>query len=212
MLPFTPQIRRNMDTILGYVKNIFCLYLLMSVLDNLIANDKYKKYIKMFTGFILLAVIIKPVLSASDGQELVKTLTNIEYDYSISPQVQQSILTAEAEKNQEIINTYLSELVMQMNEITREFDLEIQDYDIRINQDMSDENFGNIEMIQLALMKKTEDAITIEKVKAIELGSESPYSGISEAPEIVSIKNKLANFYNISLSNIYISIEERYGY
>lgn len=197
-----------MDGILGYVKNIFCLYLLISVFDNLIANEKYKKYIRLFTGLILLAVILSPVLSIMDIDGFIKGLAGVENDYAISADVQKSILAAEAEKNQEIINTYLSELAAQVNEITMEFDLEVLDYDIRINQDETDEDFGSIQIMQLVLGEYDDGKIAIQKVEAVNLGEDSLYSDISEEPGIVSIKNKLANFYNIPLSNIYISIGE----
>ena len=45
----------------GYIKNI-CYYVIIStILFNIFPSEKYMKYIKLFSGFILVLIIISPI-------------------------------------------------------------------------------------------------------------------------------------------------------
>lgn len=49
-----------MDTLLGYIKNIGFFLILVSVVCNVLPDDGYKKYCRLFCGFVLVVLVITP--------------------------------------------------------------------------------------------------------------------------------------------------------
>ena len=56
-----------MDNLIMTVKNICAFVLLITVVDNLLSSDVYKKYIRLFTGIVLIIMIIKPLYELPDA-------------------------------------------------------------------------------------------------------------------------------------------------
>lgn len=45
----------------GYIGNIFSIYIVLSMVENLVSSEKYVRYIKLFGGIIMVIAVIKPV-------------------------------------------------------------------------------------------------------------------------------------------------------
>lgn len=56
-----------MDNLIMTVKNICAFVLMITVVDNLLSSDVYKKYIRLFTGIVLIIMIIKPLYELPDA-------------------------------------------------------------------------------------------------------------------------------------------------
>lgn len=50
-----------MDTIFDWVKSIVFYLILLTVVTHLLPGSKYEKYVKLFTGMLLVIIVIKPV-------------------------------------------------------------------------------------------------------------------------------------------------------
>lgn len=51
-----------MEFIYGYIKNICVFTLVITLILNIFPDKKYKKYIKLFAGLLLLALIFSPIV------------------------------------------------------------------------------------------------------------------------------------------------------
>lgn len=71
-----------MDYLLDIIKKIACFYVFASFILNLVNDERYKKYINMFTGLIMIILVMKPVINmfSSDNQFETLLKTN-ESDY-----------------------------------------------------------------------------------------------------------------------------------
>ncbi|MBQ4068696.1 MAG: stage III sporulation protein AF [Lachnospiraceae bacterium] len=45
-----------------YIKEILVFLILTAVINNLLPNNSYKKYVRLFTGLILIIILIAPIL------------------------------------------------------------------------------------------------------------------------------------------------------
>ncbi|MBE5927567.1 MAG: hypothetical protein E7270_11485 [Lachnospiraceae bacterium] len=45
-----------------YIKEILVFLILTAVINNLLPNNSYKKYVRLFTGLILIIILISPIL------------------------------------------------------------------------------------------------------------------------------------------------------
>ena len=50
-----------MDYLIEIVKKIAVFYVLSTFLMNLINDEKYKNYINMFSGIVIIILVIKPI-------------------------------------------------------------------------------------------------------------------------------------------------------
>lgn len=57
----------------NWIKGFLILYLLLTIFQNMAASEKYEKYLKFFSGFLLLLYIVMPFWQLH-GQDLSKTL------------------------------------------------------------------------------------------------------------------------------------------
>lgn len=80
---------------------------------------------------------------------------------------------------------------------------ELVDGSVELNLDEDDEKYGAVELIRLTLKKEQQD------------GGSGAYVDENDAfydYNLVTLKNNLANFYNLPQSNIYINIYNRQDY
>lgn len=191
-----------MEAIAGYVRNIFCLYIIITIVDNLIANEKYARYIKLFSGILMIIVVIRPV-AAFLGMESVGSLMDFQEEYSLSENVYAAILAAEQDRDEAIIEAYLDTVQDQIGIYAGQWGYEVISAEIDLNLDTESEGFGSVVRI------KAELSWDAEKNAAGDFASDT---GVYEGYDIISIKNNLANFYNLPVSNIYINIYDRQDY
>lgn len=73
-----------MDWILSFVKNICIFTLVMTLVLNLFPESNYRKYIKLFAGFLLLILVLQPILKIKNiDLDIEKIVQDINYENSI---------------------------------------------------------------------------------------------------------------------------------
>ena len=186
----------------GYIGNIFSIYIVLSMVENLVSSEKYVRYIKLFGGIIMVIAVIKPVSAFFLGD-------NIEIDagildgYELSDRVYADILNAEKGRNDEIVSMYTASVLERADMYAADGGYELVDGSVELNLDEDDEKYGAVELIRLTLKKEQQD------------GGSGAYVDENDAfydYNLVTLKNNLANFYNLPQSNIYINIYNRQDY
>lgn len=60
-----------MDILNDAIKNISVFIILTTLINNLLTESTYKKYIRFFTGMVLIAIIINPIIRlVSSGESI----------------------------------------------------------------------------------------------------------------------------------------------
>lgn len=52
----------GMESLMEWVRNFLLLYLLLTILVSLAASDRYYKYLRFFSGIIMLLYLLAPVM------------------------------------------------------------------------------------------------------------------------------------------------------
>ncbi len=180
-----------MNGIKGYIGNIFCIYIIMSVLENVISNEKYARYMKLFAGVVMIIVVAGPILGVLNRDSF-SFDGSIFSGYEISDDVYASILNAEKGRNDEIINLYCDSVADRVRDYLDGTDYELASCDVRLDLDEDSESYGKIVLLDITLVKSN----------GIYAGTNADFYDYS----VVTLKNNLVNFYNIPLANIYINI------
>ena len=186
----------------GYIGNIFSIYIVLSMVENLVSSEKYVRYIKLFGGIIMVIAVIKPVSAFFLGDNIGLD-AGIFDGYELSDSVYADILNAEKGRNDEIISMYTASVLERADMYAAAGGYELVDGSVELNLDEDDEQYGAVELIRLTLKKEQQD------------GGSGAYVDENDAfydYNLVTLKNNLANFYNLPQSNIYINIYNRQDY
>ena len=179
-----------MEQLKDYIGNVFCVYVILSIIENIVSNEKYARYLRLFGGIVMVFIVIKPVLGLwGSGND---TIDIGYFDFEISDEVYADILKAEKGRNEELINMYCSSVEEQIQNYLSETGYQFISCDTKINLDEGSDEYGRIIMLDIALKKEDK----------LYMGNDSGFYDY----DVVTLKNYLANFYNIPRANIYNNI------
>lgn len=67
-----------MDAVINWIKEFLIIYFILTILMHLVANDQYKKYLRFFSGIILLTALISPVTKLFGNAGQLESLISYE--------------------------------------------------------------------------------------------------------------------------------------
>jgi hypothetical protein len=163
-------------------------------------GGKYKKYMEMALGTILIIVTIRPIIAVINGGENVltgnKALNILEID---------GYAELELEKGETIQNDILQRSVSETlktrtDEVTAQFGARVTDFEARLEQ-------GNLTGIDMSVEPSAPPSnydrfIYVEPIET--RGARDAEA--TETLDIKNIKNAVSDFYNLPLDNINITV------
>jgi stage III sporulation protein AF len=184
-----------------WIKNIAFYMILITAVMNVIPNNNYKKYINLFTGIIMIILVISPISNLLGMNTRLDTnfikniynqeLNNIKVDtYQISEN-----------SSSKLLGEYKEEISNQIEEIVNKEGYHVMEANVVMNEDRDSEEYGSLEGIQVVLSEEEKQNQKIA-VNKIQIGQKQ-----IENPEEISIKNVIEDFYNVGLDNINVSIQ-----
>ena len=70
-----------MEWVLSFVKNICVFTVVMTLVLNIFPESNYRKYIKLFAGFLLLVLVMQPILKMKNIDfDIEDIVQDIEYE------------------------------------------------------------------------------------------------------------------------------------
>lgn len=161
-----------------YIKNIAVFLIFSTFVEIIMPNGKYKEYIRFILGIILIVIMIKPINNL---------ISSIDKNFDIS------IMKVQSELNK-YTASYESDLYAgkQKELIKKEFQSNIKSQIISIIK-----NYLTVNNIEVLLK---EDSFDIEQINI--------YASENSDENILSAKNSVSDFYNLSIDNIHITIQK----
>lgn len=184
-----------------WIKNIAFYMILITAVMNVIPNHNYKKYINLFTGMVMIILVLAPISSVLELNTRLDTnfiknmynqeLSSMKFDtYDISK-----------ESTSKMFDEYENEIGQQIEKLVNEEGYYMVKADIILNEDEESDHYGNLESIDVQISKEEEQNQKIA-VDKIEISKNQ-----IENPEEISVKNVIDDFYNLGLDNINVSIQ-----
>lgn len=202
-----------------WIRNIALFVIFSALIELLMPENHFRKYIHMILGLILMLILIRPITSIFWGKhntfENLIEINQLEMD-------RQSILKQSsdiASKQEELIfETYKTNLGEQIRKlIEKNTDLIVNNITIIVNEDKKDKEYGVIQAVDMTVAKKEETnskVIGIVPIKPIEINTnkkekQNKKEAVQENEMEKNIKKLLINFYNLSSDNIYITVQKK---
>lgn len=204
-----------MGQFINYINNIAMMLVFVSFTGMILPEEKYKKYINLIIGIIIIIVITGPILELFSKRNLKAEDIMKSMELSINKSMMAKERTFYKEEELILIlDVYKESIYGQLETIVKNEGYEITDWNIEISTE--EESFGEIEDIYMSLSsskdsKKKEKLIKIEKIEikpglSLNNFKSSDFSTAEKEEEIKSIKNYILSFYNLSVDNIHIIV------
>lgn len=69
-----------MSMVYAWVKNVVCFYIFLTVILHLLPRDNYRKYVRFFSGMLLMILVFSPVLSLLGKEDtLLQRISQAEF-------------------------------------------------------------------------------------------------------------------------------------
>ncbi|MCL2564293.1 MAG: stage III sporulation protein AF [Defluviitaleaceae bacterium] len=195
-----------------YVQNIAMVVIFTSFLGFVLPRGKYKDYIKLITGLVVILAVISPVAVFFDHRSLDDFFREAQRQIGMDIATNTNAIAGgtpfEDTMRRAVLDEYRAGLKTQISLKISNLGYELREASIYINE--GNENFGMIEALVLTIAKKeVEEERGLIRVERVNVGTIGVRGLENEAadndPEINAIKNLLSDFYNLSVENIHIS-------
>lgn len=220
-----------MEAVYGWVKNIIYYVIFISVVNNLLADTKYEKYLRFFSGMVLILVTAGPLL---DGFGLERQLTALFEQISFqndAEQLQQELLGMEKRRQQEMVRAYEMAVEEDLMQLAREQGFSCLEARAVLNEDERSPEYGAVESVFFVLKKSWKEGHEAAPVMIkgegeqkirVELSKEDGESGMgqgksaeagaaiweSEIPGTEGLTGKVEQIYEVEASDIEIQWED----
>lgn len=202
-------------SIYSWVKDIIFYLILMTMLMNLLPDNKYRKYVRLFAGMLLIIIVASPIINLFSGNNILET-NYLEKIY----QQEVSSLTAElnrteSSQQQEFLQNYEETLQSRITQLAAEQNLSVLDMKIEIEENQEDDRYLYPKSIEILVSGDNQESkvknIQVSKVdinmemQEQEKGEESEGNLESEKE---NLKNAIVDFYQMDCTNINIVVQE----
>ncbi len=183
-----------MEYIISWIKNIAVFYIIASLINNIIPDNKYRKYIKLFLGIVMIIMLIKPVgeLLNMDGQFELKLMSDNQRQ--MSWELAQELSLADEDRALAITGEYVENISNNIEQYCNELGIEYIASDVEIDTNMESEALGSITYIGVEISTGTQLTDNTDN-PSLELNA-------------LRLKNYISDFYNIEKHNIYVNIKD----
>lgn len=191
-----------MEGIYSWVKDILFFMIFVTVVSHLVPNNKYEKYIRLFTGMILIMIVIKPVSEVFpvDGRidESFFGILENEIDISWNKEAMEEELEGVQEK--QIMEEYERQVTAYIENEAKRLGVLTDNVRAVIVQTEDGIVVESISMeADVVNEEKRIDEITIPDIVIEEKMSQT------EKEEIIMLKTSLAQYYGLEESQVLIS-------
>ena len=188
-----------MEIIFEYIKPVVFFLLLETVVFNLISDMAFKRLIKLFCGIVLILLILAPAEKLMEvTEEPGALLKNAQLEQSVK-QCEDMINYGDKYLMDKYSEEYEKIIEEDIRQITENEGLSLTECNISIEA----EEEVKIKKIVLNIAGKEEKKGAEDRID-IRIYTEETAGKISEEPEIIKIKNKIIDRYQVNEEDILI--------
>lgn len=211
-----------MGALLDYIKNIGYFLILMSLVSNVMPDNSYKKYCRMFCGLILVVLVINPFYEFLNYEGDIKDIFAMTSYESKAMELENQIKMSESNTRDRVIGEYEKLIVNELQGSAREEGLYIMEAQVELTEGediqlsglnliVTEKNISTDE-IENELLEEQEKIgqgtkIKIEDISIGDVKDENVKSYITN-PRALSFVRKAAEYLQIDEGIIHIELYE----
>lgn len=225
-----------MEGLYGWLRNITCYILFISILDNLLPGKKYGKYLKLFAGMVLILLVVQPFTGSLRLEDrIAHYYESFVFRYQ-ADDLKQEILGMEQQRLDQMIAQYEEAVAQDLILMAEDSGLTAVACRAVIERDQEAERFGMVQSIRMQVRQEdaeggggdsaetgaapdvsvapVEADISIASVETVTIGED----GVSRERErerqeeertaVRKLRRKIASYYNLEEAYVEIQVVE----
>ena len=181
----------------------------------MIGKSSYKKYIEMFSGLVMIIIILNPLIKLFGAQDTLDMNLQKNQLYEVTQAESDDIMVAELKQRDAVLKQYKDTIAKQIGTVMKNYDYSATNVEVTIDENVDSETFGQIKNISVCCQKGTEEeseeaSVTQEiAIPEIKIGTKKEIEKeVTDTLETKDAMLEIANMYGIEASQIKIQVEE----
>lgn len=210
-----------MEVINHAVKSIVIYLILITVVMNLLGNSTYKKYVGIFTGMVLIMLVITPIMTFLKADNKLNHYLDYHYWNVENKSLINEMNVAKEKQVTEVLKEYKKNVEEEITSIIMQYDFYPVSISMKMEEDANEKEFGQMRFLEIILSREETDhkeellkeKIEVDPIEKVDLGKTKKQSSVGkrsiEFLETKDLKQELSKLYGIEPENINITIQER---
>lgn len=201
------------------VQNILFFYIILSVVLALIGNSSFKKYIQMFSGLVMIIIILNPLMKLLGAENTLNLQLKKNQLFEVSQAESEDIMVAEMKQGDAVMQQYEETISKQIQSVMENYDFCATDIQVSIDDSLDSDTFGQVQNIEVFCQKETsgecmeesQEVESIEQVAIPDIKIETKGEIEKEVTNTLQTKEvvlEIANMYGLGVDQIQIQVEE----
>lgn len=146
-----------MEELYGWIRNLTGYFIFMSVLDNLLPDRKYAKYIRLFGGMVLILLVFQPLTGSLRLEDRIAHFyETLVFRYE-TDDLKQELLGVEKQRLSQIIEQYEEAVGEDVRQMAEDMGLRVHGCRVEISESEGADEFGTVTSIRLEVAGETEE-------------------------------------------------------
>lgn len=198
----------------SWVKNIVYYFIFITVIGHILPHKKYEKFIKLFSGLILILIVIQPVIK---GLKLEEQINYYFESYSFKNEVgdfEKELLGIENQRVDQMIGRYEQAVAMDIDKITLECGFYPVKTKVKIEGNKETEQFGTVTGIQMVVSLMPQESAEIMMIDPVMIRIEGDSEEArqqeyqEEQTTLNVLRRKIESYYGLEASYVEIRLEQ----
>lgn len=204
-----------MEILKNLVMSIVTYYIVLSIVTTMVGKSSFKKYIDLFSGLIMIIIIINPVMKLFGAEQRLSLNLQKNQLYEVSKAESEDIMSAELKQSDAVLKQYQDTIAKQVCTVMKNHDFKATDVKVEIDNELESETFGEVKKIEVNVKKgadeESAEVSTVEQVEIpdIKIGTRKEIE--KEVTDTLITKDamlEIADMYGMEASQIQIQVEE----
>lgn len=154
-----------MEAVYGWVKNIIYYMIFLSVVNNLLADSKYGKYIRFFSGMVLILLVVSPFTGGLHLDEQISSMFKSISFQNATNDLKQDLWGMEERRLDQVIRKYEQAVAADVEAMARAEGFTCTGASVQIDGDRNSSRYGQIEGIGMVISGEKEKEKEKEKAE-----------------------------------------------
>ena len=190
------------DTIYETIRNISVIIILTTIVNNLLSENSYKKYVRFFSGLAMIIIIMNPVFNILYGNGDIFSGIKINTLKADRDELEEELLMYGGTAEEKIKEEYRGIVEESLDIIASENNLIITDKSIDIDMEPESDTFGEVKAVLIRALSEDKET----GIQDINIDSDGNVYDISSGVKGDKLREEVADYYGIDKNKVEVYI------
>jgi len=187
-----------------WIRNIAIFLIFSSLIEIIVPQKKYKKYINLVLSLIFILIVLEPIIKFQNIDVNINKILSENEGEIVANNYELGV--AKEKQNELVTQNYIKQLKSQIEVLMNEGGFYIQQIDIEIFENIEEQDYGQIKQINLEISKEKniDDKIVIKNIIIEEDIKDK--ADIENTEDEKKIVEQISSYYDITNTQVFVKM------